>query len=161
MLLEKCIMGYYSILLWPVPKINSLNSYIKVSDNLFWEVMWRDQCGDLYVDIGAWRPSQRFQVTVNPLLSPPSQISPLLLISPPPLFRGRKFISPPLYWSSYGSIFFLFLMKIDMVHACISRGGGGTLALDLSDNPKHVTPLLSWHFFRAQFLHPWLRQIVF
>ena len=22
-------------------------------------------------------------------------------------------------------------------------GGGGTLALDLSDNPKHVTPLLS------------------
>ena len=35
-------------------------------------------------------------------------------------------------------------MKIAMVHACSSQGGGGgNLALDLSDNPKHVTPLLS------------------
>ena len=34
--------------------------------------------------------------TVNPLLSLPSQISPLPLIAPPP-FRGRKLISPPLY----------------------------------------------------------------
>ena len=32
--------------------------------------------------------------TVNPLLSPPSQISPLPLISRPPFFRGRKLISP-------------------------------------------------------------------
>ena len=34
--------------------------------------------------------------TVKPLLSLPSQISPLPLIAPPP-FRGRKLISPPLY----------------------------------------------------------------
>ena len=33
-------------------------------------------------------------ITVNPLLSPPSQISPPSLISPP-LFRGGKLISPP------------------------------------------------------------------
>ena len=32
--------------------------------------------------------------TINPLLSPPSQISPLPLISRPPFFRGRKLISP-------------------------------------------------------------------
>ena len=32
--------------------------------------------------------------TINPLLSPSSQISPLPLISRPPFFRGRKLISP-------------------------------------------------------------------
>ena len=34
------------------------------------------------------------QITVNPLLSPPSQISPLPLISPP--FQGKKVNKPPL-----------------------------------------------------------------
>ena len=33
------------------------------------------------------------QITVNPLLSPPSQISPLPLISPP--FQGKKVNKPP------------------------------------------------------------------
>ena len=34
------------------------------------------------------------QITLNPLLSPPSQISPLPLISPP--FQGKKVNKPPL-----------------------------------------------------------------
>ena len=34
-------------------------------------------------------------ITVNPLLSPPSQISPPPLSNKPPLFRGGKLISPP------------------------------------------------------------------
>ena len=33
--------------------------------------------------------------TVNPLLSPPFQLIPLPVITPPPLFRGREVISPP------------------------------------------------------------------
>ena len=35
-------------------------------------------------------------ITLNPLLSPPSQITLLPLVSPPPpLFRGQKLMSPP------------------------------------------------------------------
>ena len=37
------------------------------------------------------------QLPVNPLLSPPSQISPALSNKPPPPFHRRKVNKPPLY----------------------------------------------------------------
>ena len=42
--------------------------------------------------------------TVNPLLSPPSQISPLPLISPPPPFQGKKWLVISLPSSPFPSI---------------------------------------------------------
>ena len=73
-----------------------------------------------------------------------SSIKPHLSNKPPPSnkplppFQGKKVNKPP-FLVKFLWLYFLFVSHEN------SRGGGGggTRALDLSDNPKNVTPLLS------------------